>query len=106
VTLRDSLQAAVSTAVRDVWGQPVSYTPLSTGVAEAITAILDTRWMELSGSGEATQSAQVATLQVRTDDLSVYPEQGDTLTTGGRSYRVDDVQTDNGDMPLLILGRV
>ncbi len=105
MTLRDTLTAAVSTACRNTWGQPVTYTPVSTGIAESITAILDTRWIDVAGGGEASQSAQVATLQVRSDDLSVYPEQGDTLTTAGRNYRVDDVQTDNGDMPLLILGR-
>lgn len=105
MTLRDSLTAAVSTAVRNVWGQPVTYTPASTGVPESITAVLDVRWMELAGAGEASQSAQVTTLSVRSDDLTVYPAQGDTLTTGGVNYRVDDVQTDNGDMPLLILGR-
>lgn len=95
----------MTAVVRDAFGRTVTYTPASTGTPETITAILDTRWMELAGAGDAPQSAQVTTLTVRTPDLSVYPAQGDTLTVGGVSYRVEDVQADGGLMPLLILGR-
>ncbi len=105
MTLRDSLSAATSIVCRDTWGQPVSYTPASTGVAEAIEAVVDERVIDMPGADGVPFTALYPTCDMRLEDLSVAPKQGDALTTAGQTYEVVDVRPDGHANSLLILMR-
>lgn len=73
-------------------GQTATYTPASTGVAETIRAVYDLGHIDsLTETGD-TASTSFAELRVRVGDVSVTPVRGDTVTVGGVTYTVGDVQ--------------
>jgi len=85
----------VTTIVAGPLGQPVSYTPASTGVAESIRAVYDLGHVDaLTESGD-TVSSSFAELRVRVGDISATPAVGDAVTAGGIAYTVGDVQRED-----------
>lgn len=106
MTIRANLQAVVNRTTRDTWGQPASYTPASTGVAESITAVFDAAHAQVELQGEVPISTLRPVLRLRTADLSVAPAQGDSVTISGTAYEVNDTQPDSSGMTLCTLYQV
>jgi hypothetical protein len=99
----------LNATVRDTFPAAAVHTPTSTGAPQLVTVVHDYRWLEVSGAGDAAQSAQVHTAFVRLADFATQPAQGDALTistgNGAGPYQVNDVQADGGGGAMLILGR-
>ena len=89
-------------ASRDVFGVAATFTPVSTGVAETLVAVHDSAHLELSFS-EHIQSASRPMVDVRIDDLTVTPIQGDAVTVAGVGFVISDVQLDGHGAAKLFL---
>lgn len=90
-------------AVRDTFGQSVSYTP-QVGQPYSFTAVRDERHeSQTIGQSQVTESMRTITLTVRLADMTTTPQQGDTLTTDGADYEVRDVQNDGQGGAVLVL---
>ena len=85
----------VQTIVAGPLGQAVSYTPASTGVAETLRGSYDLGHLDaLTESGD-TVSTSFAELRLHKSDISVTPAVGDSVTVGGVTLTVGDVQRED-----------
>lgn len=82
------LVAAVADATERTWPASITYTPVSTGIAESISGVISERevWVELDGDGQVSTYRPVAS--VRLAALSVAPARGDTWVADGVTYTV------------------
>lgn len=99
-------------AIRDVYGESVTYTPASTGVAESISAVFDAAAEVVQIQGGVEVSARTPVLDVVLADLLVHPKgravgssDRDLVTVGGVSYQVVKVEPDGQGWARLILAR-
>lgn len=94
-------------AVRDTFGEAVSYTPASTGVPESIVAPFDDLPVDLTLQGLSVEdSASGPKLDVRVADLSVAPARGDTCTIRGVDFEVVEAEPSSRGCCKLYLHRV
>ena len=83
VTPENGIADCVYRATRDTFGDAVSYTPCSTGVAESIQAVFFELPVDeqLEALG-VEQSASGPMLRIRGGDLTVEPQRGDRVEPG------------------------
>lgn len=94
----DDMADVVNVAVRNTFGQAVTYTPQSTGVPESIVAPFDNAYDDVQIEGGTTQVATRPVLELRLADLSVAPAADDAVTVDGVDYEVTEVRLGgNGD---------
>lgn len=105
MTIRDTLQGIVHRPTVRIWGQPATYTPQSTGVAESITAIYDAAAVSVQMQGEVPVQSVGPRLDVVLADLTVTPAQGDTVTVASLSWEVARVELDGHGAAKLALLR-
>ena len=85
----------VTTLVASPLGQSVTYIPQSTGIAETVRGSYDLGHLDaLTESGD-TVSTAFAELRVHRDAISVTPAVNDTVTVGGTTFVVGDVQRED-----------
>ena len=75
-----------------ILGEPVSYTPQSTGVPEAISCKFTPLYEEMTIAGGIPHSAARPMIYVRHADLTVAPLQDDAVTVRSLIYQVTDVR--------------
>lgn len=98
-----ALADLANVAVRNVFGQSVTYTP-QVGSAYSLRAIRDERHVYARvGQALIDESQREIRLTVRLADCATYPAQGDTLSTDGVDYEVRDVQADGQGGAVLVL---
>lgn len=105
------VSATVNPAVRQTFGESVTYTPQSTGVAESITAAFDIAMqvVEMQGTDQIISVAPV--LDVVLSDLTVAPRgrpvsgSPDLCTVRGLSYAVIRVEPSGNGTLRCILAR-
>ena len=83
-------------------GEPLSYVPVSTGVAEVINGIFDNNYVLAEANGVGVQST-VPAIKIREADLSVTPAEGDVVTIDGESYCVIERKPDSEGGAILVL---
>ena len=102
----DSIADLATVACRDLYGSTATYTPISTGVAETLVAVLDRLPESVPVPGDDALSTQLPRLDVRLADLTVAPARGDTVAVGGSTWEVHDVRLDGRGSALLGLVEV
>lgn len=76
-----------------VLGQEVTFTP-DGGAAETVTAVWEKSYQGVSPEGDIVVQSTQPRLLVKRDDLSKFPEDPDTFTVSGTTYRVIEAQED------------
>jgi hypothetical protein len=96
VTPENGIADCVYRATRDTFGDAVSYTPCSTGVAESIQAVFFELPVDeqLEALG-VEQSASGPMLRIRGGDLTVEPQRGDRVELRGKRFEVVEAEDDN-----------
>jgi hypothetical protein len=89
-------------ATRNVFGVEAVITPAATGIAETLTVIHDSSHTELTFA-EHLQSASRPMIDIRLNDLTVTPLQGDVVVVDGTGYAITDVQPDGQGAAKLFL---
>ncbi len=101
----NDLATMVGAAARDAFGTTVLYRP-QVGDPVTIAAIFHAEHAEAGLAGGVPVTTTAPMLDVLLADLSVEPEEGDTLTVTGTDYRVVDIRSDGMGGAKLILHRV
>lgn len=99
----DSLAALVNEAARDTFGVTVVYTPAPSGPSQTLTGIFDAPGQLIATSGSVPVQTTAPMLDIVAADLTVTPAQGDSLTVGGNTYEVAQVEPDGNGMIKLYL---
>lgn len=92
----DKLAESVHDCIKDTFGetQTVTYTPKSTGVAETIIGVFNTRHQVVDPDTEQVVDSNVPTLGIKRADISVDPVKGDLVVVRSLEYRVHSSQED------------
>lgn len=89
----DPLAGAIHSAVKDVFGEMVTYEPLSGG-SFPIRGIFNARYTGVDPDTERLVSTNQPNLGIRAGDLASAPVKGDRVIVRGVWYRVNDAQED------------
>src|SRR5262245_57179711 len=87
------------------FGEPVSYVPKATGVAVALSGIIETPSIDVATAeaGYAPMVSVAPTLSIQTSSLPAQAAVGDTLTVRGTTYSVRVFRPDGRGMTRLQL---
>lgn len=95
-----TLEELVIGATNTVFGEDVTYTPVSGSPVE-IKGVLNNSWVDAEG-----MISLRPTLQIRLSDLSSAPRKGDSVTISSTPYRVSESRVDGYGGSTLILQKV
>lgn len=101
---RDQVDAVLETCV-DTFGEPATYTP-SGGSPVEVLGIYDDLYEAVDPQTGAIITSTQPVLGIKDDHLPDPPQQDDTVTVRGVTYRVKEVQTDGQGGSKLFLHRL